>query len=108
VEKKTVKPTIIGGRAGGEKYIVHNIVFKFAVDSSNLFDGSNWAAAKVAKHELKGLMCYFNLCIPNVFTPLMALVDYKGFRLVAMSLLPLGPNTLIYGYFYLTNFYHTN
>jgi hypothetical protein len=37
----------LGGRAGGEKYIVHNILFKFAVDSSNLFDGSNWAAAKV-------------------------------------------------------------
>ena len=32
---------------GGEKYIVHNILFKFAVDSSNLFGGSTWAASKV-------------------------------------------------------------
>ncbi len=47
VDKKTVRPSVIGGRAGGEKYIVHNILFKFAVDSSNLFDGSNWAARKV-------------------------------------------------------------
>ena len=47
MDKKTVRPSVIGGRAGGEKYIVHNILFKFAVDSSNLFDGSNWAARKV-------------------------------------------------------------
>tara|TARA_R110002050_G_scaffold63534_1_gene138832 strand:- start:88 stop:1071 length:984 start_codon:yes stop_codon:yes gene_type:complete len=47
LSKKTIKPQTLGGRAGGEKYIVHNILFKFAVDSSNLFDGSNWAAAKV-------------------------------------------------------------
>ena len=47
VKKKTIKPSTMGGRAGGEKYVVHNILFKFAVDSFNLFDGSNWAAAKV-------------------------------------------------------------
>ena len=51
VDKKTVRPSVIGGRAGGEKYIVHNILFKFAVDSSNLFDGSNWAARKVCVRE---------------------------------------------------------
>ena len=38
----------MGGRAGGEKYMVHNIMFKFAVDSANLFQGSTWAAAKVS------------------------------------------------------------
>ena len=29
--------------------------------------------------------------------PLMALVDYRGFRLVAMSVLPVNATTLIYG-----------
>ena len=29
--------------------------------------------------------------------PLMALVDYLGFRLTAMSLLPVGSDTLVYG-----------
>ena len=37
---------------GGEKYITHGILFKFAVDHKGLF-GSDFAAAKVAGHELK-------------------------------------------------------
>jgi hypothetical protein len=32
---------------GGQKYIVHNILFKFAVDYNNLF-GNDYAAAKAA------------------------------------------------------------
>ena len=46
-EKKTILPGKMGGRAGGKKYIVHNILFKFAVDSYGLFGGSTWAASKV-------------------------------------------------------------
>jgi len=30
--KKTIKPIDIGGQAGGEKYLVNSILFKFAVD----------------------------------------------------------------------------
>ena len=29
---KTVRPAALGGVAGGEKYVVHNILFKFALD----------------------------------------------------------------------------
>ena len=50
--KKTIKPLKLG-MAGGDKYIVHNILFKFAVDNAGLY-GSDYAAAKVAGHELKG------------------------------------------------------
>ena len=56
---------------------------------------------QVANQELKGLMCYFNLGLKDVFVPLMTLVDYRGFRLVAMSVLPVKKNSLIYGYFFL-------
>ena len=96
--KKTIQPSIMGGAAGGEKYIVNNglfsffpsllififfiffshfsfhnmyinicnihiyvhiiVLFKFAVDTNNLFRGDDYAAAKVAGHELKGLMAY--------------------------------------------------
>ena len=45
-EKKVIKPIRIGGKAGGDKYIVHNILFKFSLDSSGLFGGSHLAAAK--------------------------------------------------------------
>ena len=42
-----IKPTVgLGGRAGGEKYMVHNILFKFALDAFGLFGGSDLSAAK--------------------------------------------------------------
>jgi hypothetical protein len=41
----------MGGRAGGEKYVVSNIMFKFAVDVHGMFKGSDYAAAKVNERE---------------------------------------------------------
>jgi Clustered mitochondria len=82
---------------GGDKYIVNSILFKFAVDSNSLFNDNDYAAAKVGGHELKGLLTYFSLGLTDVHVPLMALVDYRGFRLIAMAVLPLQGNTLIYG-----------
>ena len=36
--KRTVKPTTeVGGHLGGEKYIVNDILFKFAMDAGNIF-----------------------------------------------------------------------
>jgi hypothetical protein len=45
--KKTIKPTDMGGFAGGTKFVVRNILFKIAADDSNLY-GSDEAAAKAA------------------------------------------------------------
>ena len=55
-EKKKEKIAYFGlqKKKGGEKYIVANIMFKFALDSSNVL-GSDYAATKVAGHELKGI-----------------------------------------------------
>ena len=44
--------TGLGGVAGGEKYIVHNILFKFALDSFGLYGGSDLSAAK-------GMCCFY-------------------------------------------------
>eukprot|EP01127_Copromyxa_protea_P018085 TRINITY_DN5615_c0_g1_i5.p1 TRINITY_DN5615_c0_g1~~TRINITY_DN5615_c0_g1_i5.p1 ORF type:complete len:1747 (+),score=336.92 TRINITY_DN5615_c0_g1_i5:29-5269(+) len=93
---KTIAPLGLGGVAGGSKYIVHGILFKFALDEEGLY-GDDDNAMKAAGHELRGLMCYYNCHIPQLHLPLMCLVDYRGFRLVAMSLLPINKNTLIYG-----------
>lgn len=49
------------------------------------------------KDELKGLKAYFNTNIKGLSYPLMALIDFKGYRLVASLLLPLQFNSLIYG-----------
>lgn len=81
---------------GGQKFIVHNILFKFAVDYHGIF-GNDYAAAKAAGNELRGLIGYFNCEIEELNLPLMALVDYRGFRVIAMSILPVSPDTIIYG-----------
>lgn len=49
--EKTIKPVGVGGIAGGDKYIVQNILFKFAVDSKGLY-GSDQLAMKVAGHDV--------------------------------------------------------
>ena len=56
IDEKVIKPITkcLGGRAGGEKYMVHNILFKFALDSFKLFGGSDLAAAK-------GYFFFFNI-----------------------------------------------
>lgn len=77
------------------------------------------AAAKVAGNELHGLISYFGTNVDGLSFPLMCLLgktfwfwilhrfslflicflcsDYKGFRLVCSSLLPISKNTLVYG-----------
>ena len=76
--------------------------------------GGEYAAAKVAGNELRGLMSFFNCHIDELNLPLLALVDYRGntikflsfpnlvitkigFRLIAMSILPVSSETIVYG-----------
>jgi Clustered mitochondria len=55
---------------------VGDILFKFAVDSHKLFGGDDFAAAKVAGHDRKGLIAYFDCKNPHLHFPLLALVDF--------------------------------
>lgn len=48
-------------------------------------------------HELKGAISYLNCGVMGLNVPLMCLVDYRGHRLIAMSVLPIDDNTIIYG-----------
>lgn len=72
-EKKKIKPIDVGGLAGGLKFIVQNILFKFAIDYFDLYPlyyynyeviltllryGSDDAAAKVAGHDLRGKLMH--------------------------------------------------
>lgn len=70
VTQKTIKPTSLGGIAGGEKYICQNILYKFAVDtdiSDNstpmwMYGGrekSDRLAAKGAAHDLSIFFFFF-------------------------------------------------
>eukprot|EP01113_Clastostelium_recurvatum_P028334 TRINITY_DN3429_c0_g1_i2.p1 TRINITY_DN3429_c0_g1~~TRINITY_DN3429_c0_g1_i2.p1 ORF type:complete len:2680 (+),score=686.41 TRINITY_DN3429_c0_g1_i2:120-8159(+) len=92
---KTIKPVSnLGGQAGGEKYVYHGVLFKFACDWLGFYGGDE-NAMKAGGHELKGLMRYCSH--EGIHVPLMALVDYRGFRLVAMSILPIGADSIVYG-----------
>jgi len=97
----------LGGHAGGEKYLYHGICFKFATDWKSLYQGDQYAAKSAGMflhmhfdsrtrpnhsfpgHELKSLMRFYGL-VPSLCVPLMSLIDFRGFRLVAMSILPIG------------------
>lgn len=95
--RKSIKPCdSLGGIAGGQKFIKEGILFKFAIPSK-LFQEDIEAAMKVAGHDLKSLIQFSNLSVPDLCYPLMTLVDYLGYRLVAMSLLPIDNDTLEFG-----------
>jgi hypothetical protein len=58
---------------------LHSCAIQFAIDTTGLY-GDDYAAAKVAGHELKSLIAYVNCEIPDLHFPLMALVDYRYAR----------------------------
>ena len=54
---------------------------------------------KMAKHELNMLNALSVLNEASSFIlPLMALIDYRGFRLEALSFFPTSPESLVYGF----------
>jgi hypothetical protein len=93
---RTIKPFAVGGNAGGEKFIYNGILFKFAVDWKGIYGGDH-AAMKAANQEMLCLMSVQDADVEGLCTPLMCLIDYLGFRLVAIALLPVSNSTLMYG-----------
>lgn len=102
--QKSIRSLDVGGQAGGEKYMADNIFFKFAIDSSDLYGGDEHAM-KAASHELMGLRSYYDFIAfkssegasPPLRVGYMTLIDYRGYRLIATCLLPIGKDTLLYG-----------
>eukprot|EP00947_MAST-08B_sp_MAST-8B-sp1_P004933 g4933.t1 len=98
----------IGGIAGGRKYVVNGVLYKLAsaAEQGSPYQDSFEAANKGAAHDLRGATALSNAAqaimkrepgteLPHV--TLNAVVDYLGFRLQAMPLLPLGPGSLKVG-----------
>lgn len=52
---------------------------------------------KTGAHELKGLVGFHQTGMRDLHLPLIAIIDYKGYRVVAVSLLPISDDTLMYG-----------
>jgi hypothetical protein len=106
--QQIIKPTKLPGLAGGLKYVVHSIMFKFCQDihlrsgTKNLWmygyeKVNNDAAISACGRELVALNAMFSCNIPELHFPLMAAIDYRGYRLLAISLLPVKRDTLEYG-----------
>jgi hypothetical protein len=102
---RTVARVDIGGHAGGEKFIVGGILFKLAKDvqtgGAYIYGGERpdqESANKAAGNELGGATTYFNYqnysdnnptAAAGLCVPMTALVDFRGYRLLAIALLPL-------------------
>eukprot|EP00727_Mastigamoeba_balamuthi_P002688 m51a1_g12416 hypothetical protein (960) ;mRNA; f:734993-739255 len=93
---RTLKPINAGGIAGGEKYAEDGIYMKFAKDWRGLYGGDQYSM-KAAELEVLSMQEVLKLEISGLFTPLMTMIDYAGFRLIAMSLIPVDNTTLVYG-----------
>eukprot|EP01114_Cavostelium_apophysatum_P016039 TRINITY_DN4498_c0_g1_i2.p1 TRINITY_DN4498_c0_g1~~TRINITY_DN4498_c0_g1_i2.p1 ORF type:complete len:936 (+),score=227.54 TRINITY_DN4498_c0_g1_i2:85-2892(+) len=95
--KKTIKPAAVGGIAGGSKFIKNNTFFKFAKDTRDAMYGGDEFAMKSAGHELKSLNELISCHIPKLHFPLMCLINYLGWRVMCISVLPINNETLVYG-----------
>eukprot|EP00727_Mastigamoeba_balamuthi_P014552 m51a1_g9721 hypothetical protein (2366) ;mRNA; r:1452232-1471747 len=102
--RKTVcQNTKMGGVAGGQKFLTHGIFFKFSIDHRNMYGGDEFAG-KATAHELHGCEAFFDFIAssrsPNAHKlnlPMMAIIDFRGFRVAAISQLPLSADSLVYG-----------
>jgi hypothetical protein len=82
--------------------LVNNIFFKCPEERVfNEYPDPMWASMKVAGHELKGLKCLSSYFLDQgslgVHMPMAAIIDSRGHRLLAISLLPISGATLVYG-----------
>jgi Clustered mitochondria len=71
-------------------------------DRLKMLYGDDECAMKVAGHELRALIAIHGAVhmepVLPIALPLMSVIDYKGFRVVAQSILPVhGKKTLVYG-----------
>eukprot|EP01122_Echinamoeba_exundans_P014473 TRINITY_DN6570_c0_g2_i2.p1 TRINITY_DN6570_c0_g2~~TRINITY_DN6570_c0_g2_i2.p1 ORF type:complete len:1309 (+),score=180.83 TRINITY_DN6570_c0_g2_i2:8156-12082(+) len=87
---------VVGGVAGGEKFVSSGIFFKLSRDWKGIY-GSDCHAIKAAELELKGTMALLDCRVNGLHFPLMALIRYRGFAVVAQSILPINRSTLRYG-----------
>ena len=92
------RPKNLGGIAGGEKFIEKNILFKYANPLGGPYCESFELAAKAAGHDMKGACAFLQYGVEEGLTvALQALIDYSGYRLQAMLLLPLSDDSLKVG-----------
>ena len=94
--KKIPPSSEVGGQAGGEKFIHNGILYKFARDWHGIY-GGEWGSSKAAGCELRGLHAIAGCGLSKLRIPLCNVIDYQGWRLVAVAIVPIDNTTLVYG-----------
>ncbi|XP_020613853.1 clustered mitochondria protein homolog [Orbicella faveolata] len=71
-------------------FIWNNIFFSYAFDSRDHFQGvgGDEAAYAAAGGDLRGVMAYNRLDTQGLFTLSTVIVDYRGYRVIAQSIIP--------------------
>eukprot|EP01124_Arcella_intermedia_P006146 TRINITY_DN1360_c0_g1_i4.p1 TRINITY_DN1360_c0_g1~~TRINITY_DN1360_c0_g1_i4.p1 ORF type:complete len:1527 (-),score=422.61 TRINITY_DN1360_c0_g1_i4:60-4640(-) len=106
---KTILPES-SSSSSGISYVHKGIVYKVALDHSNIYGGDEWPM-KIALHERKSTLAIQNIGLPlwkevqkteenirkGLFFPLRLIVDYLGFRITCLPDLPIGKTTIVYG-----------
>ena len=85
--------------------MVRNILFKFADPGTGPYNKSFELSQKAAAHDLQGATAFTQYgqdfeaqdSDGGVFASLQTIIDYGGFRLQAMQMLPIGGSSLIIG-----------
>lgn len=83
------------GIAGGVKFKGGNIFFKLCVYDEKVAGNAyedDIEVMKAANLEIQGLSKYMSCDIEGLYFPMMAVLDYMGFRVVASSVLPVSQN----------------
>jgi len=71
-------------------FIYNNIFFSFAIDGRDQYKdvGGDKIAYQLANHDLRGVAAYAGLDIPEIHTLATTIIDYRGHRLIAQSIIP--------------------
>lgn len=95
---KTLKPLDGAGIAGGEKFKLGNVFFKFARDDKGLYPCDMYAQ-KAASNEVRAMSAIRECHINGLHTTLTCLFYKRGHCVIATAVAPIGgsPNTIIYG-----------
>lgn len=78
---------------------VGKVLLELAMDRSGRFapDRAYELAAKACGHKFKAMSAFMRADDKALAYPLVAIIDHRGLRLVAYSVLPINEETLIYG-----------
>ena len=95
---KSIPQARIGGQAGGTKFEWRGILFKLATGRLGPYADDDEAAAKALKHDLRGVNALHAAVVPGLFFALHAVIDFKGWRMLAQSRLPIDSASLAVGF----------